>query len=58
MGKKKKRSERKAKKNKSKKAVHRRPVSHEKLINSIISIKARDRYLQEEGLLTYPGPRR
>jgi len=43
---------------KPRKAVRRRPVSHEALINSILYIKARDRYLQEEGILTEIGPRR
>ena len=40
------------------KAVRRRPVSREALINSILYIRARDRYLQEEGILTKTGPRR
>ena len=43
---------------KSKKAVRRKPVSHEELINSILYIRARDRYLQKEGILTQLGPRR
>jgi hypothetical protein len=43
---------------KSKKAIRRRPVSQESLINSIIYIRARDRYLQKEGILTEIGPRR
>lgn len=45
-------------KRKSRKVVRRRPVSQEALINSIIYIKARDRYLQREGILTEIGPRR
>ncbi len=45
-------------KRKPRKAVRRRPVSHEELINSIIYIRARDKYLQEEGILTEIGPRR
>jgi hypothetical protein len=45
-------------KKKPRKAVRRRPVSHEELINSILYIKARDRYLQEAGILTQTGPRR
>ncbi len=42
----------------SKKAVRRRPVSNEELINSILYIKARDEYLQNAGILTRIGPRR
>jgi hypothetical protein len=45
-------------KSRSKKPVRRRPVSHEELINSIIYIKARDKYLQKEGILTEIGLRR
>jgi hypothetical protein len=43
---------------KSKKAVRRRPVSQESLINSILYIRARNKYLQEEGILVEIGPRR
>lgn len=45
-------------KKKNNKAVRRRPVSHEELINSILYIRARNRYLQEEGILVEIGPRR
>jgi hypothetical protein len=41
----------------SRKKVRRRPVSHEALINSILYIRARDRYLQENGILLKTGPR-
>jgi hypothetical protein len=42
---------------KPRKAIRRRPVSREALINSILYIKARDRYLQENGILIQTGPR-
>lgn len=45
-------------KRKHKKAVKRRPVPKWKLIDSILYIKARDKYLQEEGILTQIGERR
>ena len=43
---------------KTKRVVRRRPVSHEELINSILYIRARNKYLQERGILVEIGPRR
>jgi len=41
-----------------KKTVRRRPVPKWKLIDSIIYIKMRDQYLQENGILQKLGKRR
>jgi hypothetical protein len=41
-----------------KKAVRRRPVAKWKLLDSIVYIKMRDKYLQETGILKKVGKRR
>jgi hypothetical protein len=45
-------------KRKPRKAIRRRPVPKWKLIDSILYIKARDKYLQDEGILRQIGERR
>ena len=40
------------------KAVKRKPTSEQEFINSIIYIKMRDEYLQNEGILVKIGKRR
>lgn len=45
-------------KKESKKAVRRRPVPNWKLLDSIMYIKMRDKYLQETGILQKVGKRR
>ena len=39
------------------KPIRRRPVSKEKLVNSIKYIKMRDKYLQDNGILVKTGER-